>query len=84
MIEEAITRALKEAKQKGIFGKEVTPFILSAVAKATGGASLKASILLYIFYKKVGFRHKVLANSYLLVHKSTHEFTNLEAWFLSE
>lgn len=45
IIEEAINSALKEADRKGIFGKEVTPFILAAVAKATSGASLNASIL---------------------------------------
>lgn len=47
-IEEAISKALKDAKQKGIRGKEVTPFILAAVANATGGASLNTSILLSI------------------------------------
>lgn len=45
-IEEAISMSLEDAKQQGIQGKEVTPFILAAVAKATGGASLEASILL--------------------------------------
>lgn len=45
-IGEAISKALEDAKQRGICGKEVTPFILAAVAKATDGASLDASILL--------------------------------------
>lgn len=48
IIEEAICKALYDAKQQGIRGKEVTPFILAAVAKATGGESLDASILLYV------------------------------------
>lgn len=44
-IEDAITLALEDANKKRIYGKEVTPFILAAVAKVTGGASLAASIL---------------------------------------
>lgn len=42
--------SLEDAKQQGIQGKEVTPFILAAVAKATDGASLEASILLWHAY----------------------------------
>ncbi|KAF9795102.1 hypothetical protein SFRURICE_004474 [Spodoptera frugiperda] len=54
IIEEAINSALKEADRKGIFGKEVTPFILAAVAKATSGASLNANIALIKNNAKVG------------------------------
>lgn len=45
IIEDAIQTALEDAKKKSIQGKEVTPFILSAVSKATEGASLSTSIL---------------------------------------
>lgn len=48
VIEKAISTALQDAKNKGIHGKNVTPFILAAVAEATGGASLAASILLIV------------------------------------
>ncbi|CAB3248454.1 unnamed protein product [Arctia plantaginis] len=54
VIEVSIQRALKEAAEKGIQGKEVTPFLLSAVAKATGGASLNANIALIKNNAKVG------------------------------
>lgn len=44
-MEKAIWGALCDADRRGIKGKEVTPFILSAVAHVTGGKSLEASIL---------------------------------------
>lgn len=43
LINNAIEEALKEADKKGIKGKDVTPFILSAVAKITSGKSLTTS-----------------------------------------
>lgn len=49
IIEGAIKIALEKCAEKGIKGKEVTPFILAAVTKATDGASLEASILLKSF-----------------------------------
>ncbi|KAJ2946396.1 hypothetical protein O0L34_g12435 [Tuta absoluta] len=54
VIEGAIAGALKEADTRGVRGKEVTPFILAAVAKATGGASLSANIALIKNNAKVG------------------------------
>ncbi|CAH0405973.1 unnamed protein product [Chilo suppressalis] len=54
VIEKAIEVALVEAKKKCVKGKEVTPFILSAVAKVTGGASLEANIALIKNNAKVG------------------------------
>ncbi|KAH8260157.1 hypothetical protein KR026_003921 [Drosophila bipectinata] len=45
-IEEAIKEATADAKAKGISGKEVTPFLLSAIAEITKGSSLKANIAL--------------------------------------
>ncbi|KAJ0181204.1 hypothetical protein K1T71_003289 [Dendrolimus kikuchii] len=54
VIETAIKNALKEAKHKGIHGKEVTPFVLSAVSNATGGSSLTANIALVKNNAKVG------------------------------
>ncbi|KAL0850149.1 hypothetical protein ABMA28_012025 [Loxostege sticticalis] len=54
VIEKAINDSLAEAKKRGIQGKEVTPFILAAVAKATGGASLATNIALIKNNAKVG------------------------------
>ncbi|XP_069689386.1 pseudouridine-5'-phosphate glycosidase-like isoform X2 [Periplaneta americana] len=45
-IEEAINEALKEAKNRGIKGKEVTPFILNKVMNLTDGKSLTSNIAL--------------------------------------
>ena len=45
-ITEAITAALSEADTQGIYGKAVTPFVLSQVAEVTGNASLKSNIAL--------------------------------------
>ncbi|QAA30601.1 pseudouridine-5'-phosphate glycosidase [Clostridium manihotivorum] len=42
----AIENALKEAKEKGIKGKESTPFLLAKVKEITGGASLDSNIKL--------------------------------------
>lgn len=45
-INKAIEDALKEAKDKGIKGKETTPFLLSKVKDITGGKSLESNIQL--------------------------------------
>ena len=41
-----IDAAIKEANEKGIKGKEITPFLLDKIQKLTGGASLEANIKL--------------------------------------
>lgn len=46
IIEPAIASALKEANEKQISGKDITPFLLSEMANATQGKSLKANIAL--------------------------------------
>jgi len=45
-IEEAITKSLKEASEKGIDGKAVTPFLLERISQLTDGESLKTNIAL--------------------------------------
>jgi pseudouridylate synthase len=45
-INKAIEQALKEADEKGIKGKETTPFLLAKVKDITGGASLNSNIQL--------------------------------------
>ncbi len=42
-VEEAIEGALQVAAKQGIKGREVTPFLLSSLANATGGRSLTAN-----------------------------------------
>jgi len=53
-ITNAITKALKELKEKGIKGKESTPFLLGKVKEITGGASLESNIQLVYNNAKVG------------------------------
>ncbi|MGI5864633.1 MAG: pseudouridine-5'-phosphate glycosidase [Myxococcales bacterium] len=45
-ISEAIEAALRDAKDRGIKGKAVTPFLLAEVARRTGGGSLHANLAL--------------------------------------
>ena len=47
-INNAIDQAVDEARQKGIHGKETTPFLLAKVKDLTGGDSLKANIQLVL------------------------------------
>ncbi|MDF2536136.1 MAG: pseudouridine-5-phosphate glycosidase, partial [Bacillales bacterium] len=54
MITGAIESALVEAKEKGIKGKESTPFLLAKVKEITGGNSLDANIQLVFNNAKLG------------------------------
>lgn len=54
VIDKAIEEALKEAEEKGIKGKKVTPFLLSSVKDKTGGDSLESNIELVYNNAKVG------------------------------
>jgi pseudouridine-5'-phosphate glycosidase len=45
-VNRAIGDALAEAEAAGVRGKEVTPFLLAAVARRTGGASLESNVAL--------------------------------------
>ena len=47
-IDAAINQALKEAGEKGIKGKETTPFLLARVCELTGGESLASNIQLVL------------------------------------
>lgn len=46
LLEDVITSAIDRAGRAGITGADVTPFLLEAVAEATGGASLRANTAL--------------------------------------
>jgi pseudouridine-5'-phosphate glycosidase len=47
-VDGAISAALDRARREGVRGKEVTPFLLRAVAEATGGRSLEANVALLL------------------------------------
>jgi len=53
-IESAIRSALEEAKEKGIVGREVTPYILGRLNQLTAGDSLRANLALVKNNAKVG------------------------------
>jgi len=53
-ITNAINEAVKEAEEKGIKGKESTPFLLAKVKEITGGESLESNIQLVYNNAKVG------------------------------
>ena len=44
VVDEAVQRALAEARKAGVHGAAVTPFLLAAVERATGGRSLTANL----------------------------------------
>jgi pseudouridylate synthase len=45
-VEAALAGALAEARRRGVTGQEATPFLLAAVAEATGGRTLAANLAL--------------------------------------
>ena len=47
-IGEAIDKAVKEAEEKGVKGKDITPFLLDKIQKITGGDSLASNIQLVL------------------------------------
>ena len=53
-IDSLILQALKEADEKGIKGKAVTPFLLAEIVKNSHGESLKANIALVYNNAKLG------------------------------
>lgn len=52
-INDVIKRALREAQQKGIQGKEITPFLLAKIATLTEGKSLDSNIQLVLNNAKI-------------------------------
>jgi pseudouridine-5'-phosphate glycosidase len=46
VVEAAISAALAQARDRGVRGKAVTPFLLDAVARATGGRARRANLAL--------------------------------------
>ena len=56
IINKAIDKALKEMDEKGIKGKDCTPFLLKTIVEITGGDSLESNIHLVINNAIVGAR----------------------------
>ena len=54
VINDAIEKALKQADEQGIKGKETTPFLLKTIVELTGGDSLESNIALVLNNAKVG------------------------------
>ena len=54
IINNAIEKALKMADEKGVKGKEITPFLLKTVVDLTGGESLESNIQLILNNAAVG------------------------------
>ena len=54
IINDAIEKALKMADEKGVKGKEITPFLLKTVVDLTGGESLESNIQLILNNAAVG------------------------------
>ncbi len=48
VIDAAIDQAVRESREKGIHGKETTPFLLARVVELTGGDSLESNIQLVL------------------------------------
>jgi pseudouridine-5'-phosphate glycosidase len=53
-VEHALAVALAEAERQGVRGPAITPFLLSAVADATGGESVEANLALLANNARVG------------------------------
>ncbi len=53
-VEEATEQAVREAKQRGVTGKDVTPFLLQRISDLTGAESLKANIALIKNNARIG------------------------------
>ncbi len=52
-VDGAIAEALARADRAGVHGKAVTPYLLRAVAKSTGGRSLEANVALLLNNSRV-------------------------------
>jgi pseudouridine-5'-phosphate glycosidase len=55
-IEAQIATALHEARERGIAGKEVTPFLLARIRDLTGGESQRANVALALNNAQLGAR----------------------------
>ena len=56
--EQAIARASREAAERGIHGKQLTPYVLTRVGELTAAGSLRANISLLRNNARVGAAHR--------------------------
>ncbi len=61
-VDGAIQQARREAREQGIHGQPLTPFLLARLAELTGGASLKANLALLLNNAKLGAQIAVALN----------------------
>lgn len=61
-MDRVINEALKEAEEKGIHGKDATPFLLAAVKEKTAGRSLESNIQLVFNNARLGAQ---IANAFV-------------------
>lgn len=54
LIERATARALAEAKEKKVLGRDITPFLLARISELTKGSSLDSNIALVLNNVRVG------------------------------
>jgi pseudouridine-5'-phosphate glycosidase len=66
-IDKIIDSAVKEAEEKGIKGKDVTPYLLKRIVELTGGDSLETNIHLVINNASLGAE---IAKEYALLRKA--------------
>ena len=59
IIDKTILEALKEADEKGIKGKDITPFLLDKIQKLTSGKSLEANIELVFNNAKLASKNAI-------------------------
>ena len=60
VIDAAIDKAIKESVEKGVKGKEITPFLLAKVVELTGGDSLESNIQLVLNNARLAARTAAL------------------------
>lgn len=54
LMEESLAVALKEAEQKGVGGRDLTPFLLAHMSRGSDGATLRANVALLETNARVG------------------------------
>jgi hypothetical protein len=68
-VQDATEQALAEAKQRGIAGRDVTPFLLKRINELTGGESLRSNIALIKNNAATGARTAALVSK---LHATAH------------
>ncbi len=56
LIETVVVSAVEKAKQKNVFGKAITPFLLDEIKTETEGESVKTNVALALNNVRLGAR----------------------------